>query len=126
MGRKGTSRKPSTKSGAGESRAPRSAVASTRKRQSTRPSQPDPAQPPMDDAAARRYGHFVIAVTLIAIAVPVVIAIINIARIIPAVAKPSLFTPWWAPLISLGVIAMTWGLYIPWIRQRRTSDDSST
>ena len=67
MGRKGTSRKPSTKSGAGESQAPCSAVASTRKRQSTRPSQPDPAQPPMDDAAARRYGHFVIAVTLIAI-----------------------------------------------------------
>ena len=75
MGRKGTSRKPSTKSGAGESQAPRSAVASTRKRQSTRSSQPDPAQPPMDDAAARRYGHFVIAVTLIAIAVPVVIAV---------------------------------------------------
>ena len=113
MGRKGTSRKPSTKSGAGKSQAPRGAVASRRERQSTRPSQKNPAQRPMDDAAARRYGHFVI-------------AIINIARIIPAVAKPSLFTPWWAPLISLGVIAMTWGLYIPWIRQRRTSDDSST
>ena len=65
-----------------------------------------------------------IAITLVALAVPIVFSVIALSRVVPTKAKPELFTPWWAYLISLGVIAMTWIMYIVWSRQQRHSANS--
>ena len=119
MGQKGTSRKSSSNRETDKDRATPVTIASRKARKPQRQVQPDSSPRPVDDAVCRRYGPIVIAITLVALAVPIVFSVIAITKVVPAQVKPELFTPWWAYLISLGVIAMTWITYIAWSRQQR-------
>ncbi|MEE2907059.1 MAG: hypothetical protein VX527_04420 [Planctomycetota bacterium] len=80
----------------------------------------DPANGPELDPTSRFYGRIVIAITLVAILVPIVFAVIHIADSIPAQSAPDLFTPWWVCLIGLGVIAISWISYGLWAVKRRS------
>ena len=124
MGQKGTSRKSSSNQGTGKGRAAPVTIASRSGKRSSRQDQADSSPRPVDDAVSRRYGTIVIAITLVALAVPIVFSVIALTRVVPMQTKVELFTPWWAYLISLGVIAMTWITYIVWSRQQQHSANS--
>ncbi|MDG2424365.1 MAG: hypothetical protein P8M22_10340 [Phycisphaerales bacterium] len=114
MGQTGKSKKQAANKANPLKRAAPVTVASGKRRQ------PEPApavNSPLTTSAGSSNGRIVIAITLVALAVPVIISVIMISRTIPAQSSPDLFTPWWAYLISFGVIAATWCFYIVWARK---------